>query len=131
MLRFYGIKNGDFSFGAHTNYQNFRDVCYRKTKSYVWRKSPYGQLENMFIFKGDRMLDVFESQEWLSSKLIFQQRYKYHTTSTCNHKKPSMTCIEDTYCGTPAFCSKLDLIIPIYYFSNATVKVVKSFVDQS
>jgi len=24
--------------------------------------------------------------------------------------KPSMTCIEDTYCGTPAFCSKLGLI---------------------
>ena len=54
------------------NYQNFRDVCYRKTKSYVWRKSPYGQLENMFIFKGDRMLDVFESQEWLSIKLIIR-----------------------------------------------------------
>ena len=75
MQRFYGNKKREFSFDAYTNYQNFRDVCYRKTKSYVWRKSPYGQLENMFIFKGDRMLDVFESQEWFSSKLIFYQRY--------------------------------------------------------
>ena len=46
----------------NSNAAFLRDTCWRNFEQHAWKRSPYGSLQKMFIFRARRVLDVFQTQ---------------------------------------------------------------------